>query len=537
MTDVQERLFLLLKEFDEICRKHDIPYYLDGGTTIGAVRHRGFLPWDDDIDILLTRDNYYKLKDVLEKHPQKDRVLEDHLSNDDYTMVYARYCDLTSTCILRTSMMDQFRSGIFLDILILDPVPDTKEDVRRYFEILDGYAEYLNPFYYDTIIGNNEWYDKFCELGKEKGKRAVYEYVEKLIFSYPDQDGMTYCDRFDDVRYVYSRKTMGKPKRIPFEGELMPVAEEPEDFLRSHYGDHWDIIPPHTEEGSHNVVIDVDVPYREFVNSYLYMVDRDREIEKYRELHDLRIRARRMTEKIDAKNYATSTKAFANMLSLRAKRMEPSLLTLLERGMFDEVRAFLSNYYAMQLHKWYMRYGIFVPVEDQVLYCALYVMMTDGDFSKADKILDLRREEPEPLSGELERLAGWIEDIRSVTRALEKRDAVRALALSEKGMAEAPGVPEFAEGYFRARAMLLRGREEAASLLEELRGQPEAVRSRDRVRAVESGLRYGFGDDKEQAEAELLELMQTSSNGMLRLALGDFFDGENKKTIEEEQVG
>ena len=60
MNELQERLLLLLKELDTICKKHNITYYIDGGSAIGAIRHNGFIPWDDDIDVVMYRDEYEK---------------------------------------------------------------------------------------------------------------------------------------------------------------------------------------------------------------------------------------------------------------------------------------------------------------------------------------------------------------------------------------------------------------------------------------------------------------------------------------------
>ena len=67
MIEMQVGLLTLLKEFDAICRKHDITYYLEGGSLLGAVRHKGFLPWDDDVDLSMTRDNFQKLLAVIDQ--------------------------------------------------------------------------------------------------------------------------------------------------------------------------------------------------------------------------------------------------------------------------------------------------------------------------------------------------------------------------------------------------------------------------------------------------------------------------------------
>ena len=105
MNELQKRLLLLLKEIDEICKKNNITYYIDGGSAIGAIRHHGFIPWDDDIDIVMTRNNYNKFVQIIDKEIKPNRKFESFENNQKYTMLYARYCDKTTTSILGTSML------------------------------------------------------------------------------------------------------------------------------------------------------------------------------------------------------------------------------------------------------------------------------------------------------------------------------------------------------------------------------------------------------------------------------------------------
>lgn len=530
MTEIQAQLLTLLEELDGICREHDIPYYLDGGSLLGAVRHRGFLPWDDDVDIVLRREDFKRLRRILTEQPLPGRVLEDVHSNEKYTMVYARYCDITGTGILRTSMLDQFKSGVFIDIFVLDPIPDTQQFKREYFEILGGYAEYLNPYYYDTIVGDNEWYDKLRKLGVQDGKQAVHDFVEKRLFQYPDEEGMTYAFRFDLQHFIYSRETIGTPRRVLYEGRMLPIVSEPEDYLRIHYGDHWDIIPEDKNVETHNVAINVDVPYEQFRDSYLFLIDKDTEVQNYHKLHDTRIQRHHMTEAIDIKSYTTTAQLYSNMLSARKNRAERSLLEMLKERDYPGIRAFLGNYYTIQLHRWYMRYQVFVPIEDDLLYCALYVLLTEGEYSIADKVLNLRKATGEPLNPLLEKLNGIIGDIRQTVRLLEKGEVEAALALAERGMENEPDIPEYIEGAIRARAMLLREESDAKALLEMIRSQPEIILRRDRVCGVENMLTFRYGGEKERQQSEeiLKSLMANSPNGMLRLEIQDFFDSLQK---------
>ena len=75
MTPLRKAIFQLLCEIDDICRENDITYYLHAGSVIGAIRHHGIIPWDDDADIAITRSNWMKLEPLLKNVSIKDRAL------------------------------------------------------------------------------------------------------------------------------------------------------------------------------------------------------------------------------------------------------------------------------------------------------------------------------------------------------------------------------------------------------------------------------------------------------------------------------
>ncbi len=526
MTDIQESLLNLLLEIDEICKENDITYYLDGGTALGALRHRGFLPWDDDADIMFTRENWLKFEKAVRENPRPNRSIEGINNRPDYTMVYARYCATDTTCILRTSMIDQFRSGLFIDLFVLDPIPDTPESCKEYFDILHGYSEYLNPYYYDTIIGINEWYERFKKMGAQQGRQAVTEFVEKKLFSYPDVDGMTYGFRYDNGHFIYPRDVVGKPVYVPFENTYLPVAERIEDYLRIHYGDNWHMIPPAGEEESHNVVIDLNVPYELFRDTYMPFIDRPQAIKDYERLHELRIEQRRGTDFVDKSNYTVAAQLFAKMLDVRAGQEEQSMKELIAAGEYETVRQMLDNYYIIQLNRWVMFHRVFAPLKDDQLYAALYLLMVDGLYPQADKILTLRKEQETPLSEDLLQLDRLITEIRSIVRAFEEKDAQLALQISSALLADHPNIPQLRESALRARAALAveqQSADDAAGMLEELSLAEETDGLTDRLQAAKLFLLLHFGEEDQQTDAvaALQTLQEKTSDGMLRLEILD----------------
>lgn len=533
MTEIQKKFLVLLKEIDKICKENDIEYYLDGGSALGAIRHRGFLPWDDDSDIMFTRDNFLKFKEVIRNNPIPNRVLADMDNCPEYTMVYARYCDTQSTSILRTQMMDQFQSGIFVDIFIMDPIEDTKDACKEYFDILHGYAEYINPYYYDNIIGCNDWYKYFKEMGEKEGRKAVDDFVQKRLFSTPDTEETAYALRYDNAAFYFPKKMIGKPVYVPFEDTFMPVVAQVEDYLRVHFGDSWHIIPSYDEAEVHNVVINEKVPYEQFRDSYLPYIDKQQAMKDYNDLHDLRLARRFISDEVDKYNYNLTAQLFAKMINLRDEKADKTLKEYVECGQYEVARDILGNYYDMQLNRWVMRQKVFVPLSDDALYAALYLMLIDGRYSKADKILALRKEQSKPLSDNLIEVDMIIKTIRSITKAFEKGELEEVLSYCKEVMRNHPNILELRERFLSARCQLAinaNDKGEFEQLLNELLATVQADYVADRLKAAELKLLYHFGDEsqKNKALSSLKQLAENTSDGMLRLEIIDLCNGEEK---------
>lgn len=139
MTELQKELLKLLTEIDGICRKNGIEYYLAAGTALGAVRHHGFLPWDDDADIYMTKENwekFYRLKDTL----PDDRALVS--LDEDFSCGFTvnRYVDISTTRLYRYLTVNPQPAGMIVDIFVLDPLPDDPEVIEAYLKDLTTFA-------------------------------------------------------------------------------------------------------------------------------------------------------------------------------------------------------------------------------------------------------------------------------------------------------------------------------------------------------------------------------------------------------------
>ena len=115
----------MLIEIDRVCRKNEIRYSIDGGTLLGAVRHKGIIPWDDDADVIFLRSEYEKFKDACVEDLDTERFfLQDYITDEAYRWGYAKL-RRNNTSYIRAGQEDQkYHDGIFLDIFVVDNVPD-----------------------------------------------------------------------------------------------------------------------------------------------------------------------------------------------------------------------------------------------------------------------------------------------------------------------------------------------------------------------------------------------------------------------------
>lgn len=115
----------MIQEVDRVCRKHNIKYSISGGTLIGAVRHKGYIPWDDDADIMMLREEYEKFKKVAHEMNQSICFFQDHDTDPEYIWGYGKV-RRTGTKFIRCGQSHlKFKTGVSIDIFPLDDVPNS----------------------------------------------------------------------------------------------------------------------------------------------------------------------------------------------------------------------------------------------------------------------------------------------------------------------------------------------------------------------------------------------------------------------------
>ena len=262
LARLQALLHEMLADFDALCHKHGLHYFAGGGTAIGALRHGGMIPWDDDIDLNFLRADYERFLEVAEKEYGDKYYVVNARKYPDYPLMTTRWC-LRGTVFREECFRDlDVPLGIFLDIYFFDPIPDDEAKARRQWRRawLWGKLMILRQVSNPVLFGRGlrrVLLAAACKIG---------HFVLRVLFrqSYlarkaeewsRKSEGRPGCARaawmFDTALYlsVIEAGPAVQARRVPFDGGDVDLAGNCEDYLRAHYGDFMKVPPP---EKRHN---------------------------------------------------------------------------------------------------------------------------------------------------------------------------------------------------------------------------------------------------------------------------------------------
>ncbi len=262
--EMQRYILDILLAIDKVCRQHNLRYYLLAGTMLGAVRHKGFVPWDDDADIALPREDYNQLiAHANEWLPERYELISD-LQNPMYPYQFARIQDRETTYILRRDF--DFVGGVPVDVFPLDGMTGNALDRRihylkygiakklLYFSTVNPYkhgygVKSLFPLMMHKIVSQGWAHRKMNDIQQEYSYR-----VSSLI---ADHDN-------DPSRGILPKEVYGTPTPVEFEGHQLMGVQDPDRYLRYCYGDYMRMPKQYPPQNFR--YLNLHKSYREYMN-------------------------------------------------------------------------------------------------------------------------------------------------------------------------------------------------------------------------------------------------------------------------------
>jgi phosphorylcholine metabolism protein LicD len=259
----------LVLELLRVCEKYNLKCWLDAGSLLGAIRHKGFIPWDDDIDMCMFREDYDILVQVAAKEFKNPYLFQTAYTDKNYIRGHAQMRNVHTTAILKGDIYQQFNQGIFIDIFVLDGVSNNPQYLsgqkRELFFLKKlmsttfyGKISVKRPFHLFPIIiskwlfGYNNRYMKLFER-YENILRSVnienVEYIAPLGF------------KFDTNKRIRNKHIYDETVMLDFEFIHLPAPAGYHEFLTNRYGNYMQQKQLPTTHGA--VIFDTEKPHKE----------------------------------------------------------------------------------------------------------------------------------------------------------------------------------------------------------------------------------------------------------------------------------
>lgn len=258
----------LLARFAEMCEKHNLKYWVCYGTLLGTIRHKGFIPWDDDMDVWMPREDYDKLCNLSASEWRKPYFFQTTLNDSDYYSAFARLRNSNTTGVL-VSKNNSCNNGIYIDIYPIDGLNNNRTIQRiRSFIVkarnvsAHAYLYNINPHPIARAI-NKILHSPLVNYDVKKTYIKNEALEKKVSWLTASDVGLVATGGYSFKRNIFKKSWFEKTQWMPFEFLIVPVPGGYDNILKIQYGDYMKF-PPKEKRGLwHEFVFDPDTPYYE----------------------------------------------------------------------------------------------------------------------------------------------------------------------------------------------------------------------------------------------------------------------------------
>jgi len=240
LREAQMVMLELLFEFDRICTKHKLSYWLDFGTLLGAVRHKGFIPWDDDLDVAMPREDYEKFLKIATDELKDDVFLQTKQSDKTFFAHFTKLRDRKSTYIeiFEEGNITKYHQGIYMDIFPVNYISNRKP-IKYSYTLL----KYLTKFFSNRYIAIDFFAIPLIKL--------------MIKFHNKNNNFVVRGGEMMTNELKLNKNEIFPLKKIEFEGHFFNVPKNYDTYLKQFYGNYMDI-PSVSKRTYHHIYISVD---------------------------------------------------------------------------------------------------------------------------------------------------------------------------------------------------------------------------------------------------------------------------------------
>ena len=269
LSDLKQTLLNMYIDIQQVCQKYGISIILGGGSALGAMRHNGFIPWDDDMDAMMSRNDYERFKTLCAQGVFGDKYEFTYPNKcNDSKNLFMKIYQKGSECIEISDVGTPFPKGIFIDIFPIDNVP-----ANRLLCVMKGFVSNLMSYISVSVLYyqyRNSMFKRYCEsvgcgkvyklrlfigwLGSFMNHKTWAYLFDRFVTTSSDNGRVTIpTGRKLYLGEIVDREVMFPARKVLFEGVEVFVPNKVEQYLSNLYGDYMVVPPPHKRE-RHSVV-------------------------------------------------------------------------------------------------------------------------------------------------------------------------------------------------------------------------------------------------------------------------------------------
>ena len=270
----------IYQELKRVCDKYNLKVFAAYGTLLGLIRHKGFIPWDDDIDVFMLREDYEKLK-AIDPKEWKEGYFFQNSYTDNLFRQHAQIRKDNTTMLLDRDYRKPYHRGVFIDIFILDNCPSDEEELKAFYtSIKEKYGWLFKPPFKKihskknklVVFAYNHFFYYFHKIKynhKVKvagGREKLFEEYDEMCQKYNNDETGKVADvtfnAFEDLYWTYNKEGFLKPISLPFEDVTMLAPSNYDEHLKETFGNYMDFVKGTTSHGV--IYFDKDNDYKKY---------------------------------------------------------------------------------------------------------------------------------------------------------------------------------------------------------------------------------------------------------------------------------
>ena len=270
LREMQLRELEILREIDRICKKYNIKYFLSWGSALGAVRHKGFIPWDDDIDVSMLWTDYIRFEEVCKTELGSKFYFQSNKENSDYWMPFNKIRLNNTSFMLENYKHMNLHWGLSVDIFPIIPVPRDDESRKKQ----KFYVNLYNKLITRSFILKND-IGKKISVAKIYFKvipRNINEILKKICIKNITKYSLKECDKVAELlsldyteKSIFDKKIFDEQIFVKFEGLDFPIPKRYDEYLRQIFDDYMKLPEEDKRVGHLGVIIDLQNSYEKYI--------------------------------------------------------------------------------------------------------------------------------------------------------------------------------------------------------------------------------------------------------------------------------